>query len=548
MKVRDMFCMVVCGFLCFVKAESPMEFTEMVDAPWLHLAGSQTPIEEMYEIKAGVQDLSIVDISETVPVNCERKGEENEGGGNGRILWGTDVLVSSGSSSVYWISHAHSADMSSKRNYAAVLSHYSGSIYDTVSHYRSDNGLGWTLWAPIYHPYGNEVWQVEVLVGRGANPWIYTFTRSTNAGTPNSGALGLRRMRDDLSEVNWAQIALPGDSIGNFAVDMDEDEVLYIIYERELPSGGTGIYATSSTDQGLTWETPIFVDRGVRRNPDIAIGKDNYLYVAYVVNDSIVRVGRCNNGIYGLWVFQDIETDGDEEYNPIIAASRMQTPPSQTAWVLYRHFHSSSSVYDVHYGYTVDGGVSWIYGVWPPMNYAYGNVRYPRVATSIDYPYDLCAALGTSLGSYDSVVTAWAYASDPTSWHNRQVVNDYDATGSFPNSIDLNYARGGSTVLYRQYGSGNVWFDFWFNVGVNDAIPRDFSNTIISSTNKVRVKFSLPNAGSVDLSLYNISGQRLNSMDMLCNAGWNFVDLDLPSSGVFFLTVGDNTIRIIVAR
>jgi hypothetical protein len=118
--------------------------------------------------------------------------------------------------------------------------------------------------------------------------------RSTVQGSAGSGALILRRGKADASTWNWIYIAQPGDSIRRFAVDMDENEVLYLAYERIPPSGDIQIYAN-----------------------------------------------------------------------------------------------------DVHYAYTTDGGNSWTYSVWPPMNYNYGDIQYPWVETSIDYPVDICAALGT---------------------------------------------------------------------------------------------------------------------------------------------------------
>jgi hypothetical protein len=80
----------------------------------------------------------------------------------------------------------------------------------------------------------------------GTNPWIYAFMRSTIQGSANSGALILRRMKADASTWNWIYIAQPGDSIRRFAVDMDENEVLYLAYERILPSGDIRIYAVMS--------------------------------------------------------------------------------------------------------------------------------------------------------------------------------------------------------------------------------------------------------------------------------------------------------------
>lgn len=182
--------------------------------------------------------------------------------------------------------------MPNKRTYVTILRRISD-VDDTVLHYYSDDGLNWSEWYHVHYPAGDEIWQTEVLIGRGTNPWIYTFMRSKVQGSAGSGALILRRGKADASTWDWIYIAQPGDSIRRFAVDMDENEVLYLAYERILPSGDIRIYAVMSI---------------------------------------------------------------------------MPTPQM---------------------------GGSWTYSVWPPMNYNYGDIQYPWVETSIDYPVDICAALGT---------------------------------------------------------------------------------------------------------------------------------------------------------
>ncbi len=376
-------------------AESYLYPDNPIKGPWLYEVQNQIPEEEIAPHGNAIQDNSIPDISATVSVPWIERKEEN-GNSGGEIEWGTDRLVRSGSSNLWWISLSHSADMTNKRNYAAVLRYVAGSGRDTIFHYYSTDGIIWTSWLPIWYPDGNEVWQVEVLVGRGTNPWIYTFARSTVSDTPNSGALILRRWRADGSTGNWIWIATPGDSIGRFAVDMDENEVLYVAYLKRAGATTWNLYRTRSTDQGLTWETPILVSSGNRKDPEIGVGAPSgYAYISYVLDDTIIRIGRYIN--WSNPTFTDIETDGDPEFTPSIAASRSAS--TLTAWCLYRHYHSNTNMYDIHYAYTTNGGSNWTYGVWPPMNYPYGNVRYPWIETAFDYPYNICVALGTTYQS-----------------------------------------------------------------------------------------------------------------------------------------------------
>ncbi|MEO0267479.1 MAG: hypothetical protein ABIM36_05000 [candidate division WOR-3 bacterium] len=524
-------------------AESYLYPDNPIKGPWLYEVQNQIPEEEIAPHGNAIQDNSIPDISATVSVPWIERKEEN-GNSGGEIEWGTDRLVRSGSSNLWWISLSHSADMTNKRNYAAVLRYVAGSGRDTIFHYYSTDGIIWTSWLPIWYPDGNEVWQVEVLVGRGTNPWIYTFARSTVSDTPNSGALILRRWRADGSTGNWIWIATPGDSIGRFAVDMDENEVLYVAYLKRAGATTWNLYRTRSTDQGLTWETPILVSSGNRKDPEIGVGAPSgYAYISYVLDDTIIRIGRYIN--WSNPTFTDIETDGDPEFTPSIAASRSAS--TLTAWCLYRHYHSNTNMYDIHYAYTTNGGSNWTYGVWPPMNYPYGNVRYPWIETAFDYPYNICVALGTTYQSqFDSIITVWAYASAPNSWQGRAVINEHDATGEMPNKIDLNDVLGGTTVLYRQYGSGNVWFDYWWNVGIKE-IGKNVSSSysIFSKNGYAILKFNLPYGRNLKIDIYSSSGRDINRIERYFSAGNHTLKIDLPGKGVYFFKLPDRTEKVI---
>ncbi len=528
-----------------LSAKSPLYPDNPIKGPWLYEVQNQIPEEEIVSHGNAIQDNSIPDISAIISVPRIERKEEN-GNSGGEIEWGTDKLVRSGSYNLRWISLSHSSDMTNKPNYVAVLRYVTGSDYDTIFHYYSTDGINWTSWLPIWYPDGDEIWQVEVLVGRGTNPWIYTFVRSTVSGTPNDGALILRRWRADGSTGDWIWIATPGDSIGRFAVDMDENEVLYVAYLKQAGATTWNLYATRSTDQGLTWETPIWVSSGNRKDPEIAIGKGNYFYISYVVDDSIVRIGRNTNGLSGTWNFANVETDGDGEYMTSIAASRQQTPPNQTAWCLYRHYHSNTNMYDIHYAYTTNGGSNWTYGVWPPMNYPYGNVRYPWIETAFDYPYDICVALGTTYQSFDSIITVWANAGAPNSWQDRAVINEHDATGEMPNKIALNIVLGGTTVFYRQYGSGNVWFDWWWNVGIKEIVKNVPSSYSIFSKNGYAIlKFNLPYGKNLKIDIYSSSGRDINRIERYFSAGNHTLKIDLPGKGVYFFKLPDRTEKVI---
>ncbi|MEO0267339.1 MAG: hypothetical protein ABIM36_04290 [candidate division WOR-3 bacterium] len=522
-------------------AESYLCPDNPIKGPWLYEVQNQIPEDEIAPRGNAIQDNSIPDISAIISVPWIERKEEN-GNSGGEIEWGTDRLIRSGIF-VKWISLSHSADMTNKPNYVAVLRYVIGSGSDTVFHYRSTDGINWSPWYHIWGLNDVEAKRVEILVGRGTNPWVYTFLLFDYEGQPNTGGLRVRRMRADGSTYDWITIATPGDSIDDFAVDMDANEVLYVVYLKRVGATSWNLYATRSTDQGLTWETPLLVSGGNRKDPEIGVGAPNgYAYISYVVDDNIIRIGRFIN--WSNPTFTDIETDGDPEYAPSIAASRSAS--TLTAWCLYRHYHSNTNMYDIHYAYTTDGGSNWTYGVWPPMNYPYIGVAYPWVQTAFDYPSNVCVALGTTSQEFDSIITAWAGASTPNSWQGRAVINDYAATAGMPNKIDLNDVLGGTTVLYRQYGSGNVWFDWRWNVGIKEIVKNVPSSYSIFSKNGYAIlKFNLPYGKNLKIDIYSSSGRDINRIERYFSAGNHTLKIDLPGKGVYFFKLPDRTEKVI---
>ncbi len=518
--------------------------SKAIKGPWLYEVQNQVPEEEIAPRANATFDNSIPDVSATVSIPWTPK-EEN-GNQGGEIEWGTDRLVRSGSSSLRWISLSHSSDRPNKTNYAVYVRYVTGAGLDTVTCYASDDGKIWNWWFNIL-PGVNEVKQAEVLVGRGTNPWVYVFWVDYNSGQANTGSLMLLRIRADGSQYNFIQVATPGDSIGRFAVDIDKNENLYLAYLKQIGATTWNLYRTRSTDQGSTWQTPILVGGGNRKDPEIGVGApSHYSYISYIVDDNIVRIMRYINWANPQDV--DVETDADAEYQTSIAASRDSS--TLTAWCLFRNYHSNTNVYDIHYAYTTDGGSNWTYGVWPPMNFNYGNVRYPWVETAFDYPYNICVALGTTYPSppgFDSIVTVWANAGSPSSWQGRAVVNDYNATGEMPNKIDLNINLGGTTVLYRQYGSGNIWFDYWGNVGVKEftKINESLVYSLISKNGNLLLKFNLPYGKNLGIYVYSSSGRIVSEIDRYFDAGNHSIKIKMPKEGVYFIRFSDKKLKVI---
>ncbi|MEO0262193.1 MAG: hypothetical protein ABIM62_00520 [candidate division WOR-3 bacterium] len=115
-----------------------------------------------------------------------------------------------------------------------------------------------------------------------------------------------------------------------------------------------------------------------------------------------------------------------------------------------------------------------------------------------------------------------------------------------PNKIDLNIHLGGTTVLYRQYESGNVWFDYWWNVGVKEIgknVPPNYS--IFSKNGYAILKFNLPYGKNLKIDIYSSSGRDINRIERYFSAGNHTLKIDLPGKGVYFFKLPDRTEKVI---
>lgn len=520
------------------------------DAPWLHPDNTQIPEDEI-----GNRGIILPPVEQTVdmakispPSTLERDMDTGQSQ-DGQIMWGTDQLVHSGGALTFgWLSmdHAENGEL-----FVTTLKHQGGTA-DTIYHYGSMDGNTWTAFHHMYpapSTYGDTILQQEVIVGPGTNPWIYTFFHSKRTGQVNTGGIYLRRMRADSTTWDWITIATPGDSIGHFGVDRDLNGVLYLVYMKQT-STGWRIYRTRSQDEGMTWDGPYTVSSGDRNWPQIASGAENKQYIVYEADGELIRVGAYQNWSPGT--FTDIESgDGEYEFQATVAASRQQPAASQTAWIIYANDHNPNI--DIHYTYTQDGGSTWASGTpWPPTNSTHDvwEMHHPWVVVSYDYSIDLnSVVVSVPSTTWDSVVFAWASSSDPSTWNDRGVHNDYRVTGEYGARVDLTSGIGGAGIVYREFASGEVWFDYWWNTDVKELGKPH----ILSSYNVTPVKggallkFTLPYGKMTKINIYSPSGRNLKSIEKYFGSGLNTYRVSLKT-GIYFIRIDDQTAKIVTVK
>ena|GEM_PF-687101 len=414
--------------------------------------------------------------------------------------------------------HAANGDI-----YVAMLNP-AGAPQDTCWIYRStDDGLTWGRFRGILNSAGDDTLKDAVMrVGPGANPWIYLLCHYATS----AGYLKMYRVRADGTNAQFINI-VRGDSVVGFS-DFDRNiqtpHALFLTYSEVNP-GGVMLRLFASYDSGETWTNGRNVAGGDYRSPKVAAGGDGYVYMTFAESDTIVGCIRYTNNLVSpsLVVARLDYEPGENVYDQTVAGARTSPGTTQTAWILNRHRHTNGN-YDIHSSYSTDGGVNWS-TTWWPVNGSGArdtwDMRFPFLRYSYDYPSAaIVAANATFLGTgnSDSLVVAWSRTTTPAEWSDRSIVNDYKATGQHHHCSDMAIGAGGFIVAYRTFGSGALWFDYWWNSTAIAEKPAPVLPGLKLSVSpnpvadRATVSYSLPRAGNVDVSLFDATGRLVRAL------------------------------------
>ena len=447
---------------------------------------------------------------------------EPDNGGYYYPLWGTDRLVSNtpaGYPAGLAIDVADNGDI-----YVAILRKISGDI-DTLEMVRStDGGYTWSRWSYIIGEIDSR--GIDIAVGGGSNPWIYTVI-DFDASSPYSlHGIVVRRMKADGSAYDWAEITNV-DTVRSPVLSINDDEILALTYI----SDNDNVFRALSTDSALTWTT-YYANNRVS-SASIYISDNGRGYHAYVRNDTIVWIVTFNAPSLGGIDINSIVTDTARHVS-ITAGPGAAT--SQNAIVVWANRHASADVWDVHYSTSTDGGQTWSSNSpFPPTNFSYPSGDY------MNYPYvhrdrhiSSFRFTTTFVSSFDSVY--YAYSSSGTTWNSAEVINDHDATTSFGPRVDYCADAGGGCIVYREYASDNIWMDA-FNYTAQD----ESSTTSVSiKVRGLNLQISVPDGERATVKVLSVNG-RVVASESISGSG----TLKLPHSGMFYVITQTNSRKYI---
>jgi len=507
---------------------------------WFNVPYSAIADEEQVNPGQAEKVEGIVDQAEIAPPSGNLYEGIDIGSGGNIPLWGNDVLVMSNGNPT-WGKLSTDYDENNGDIYVSLLVPHAGDP-DSVYTYRSTDGGG--TWAQFTLQYGASttggISDHQILLGYdGGGTWIYSFCLYDGSGS--SGGIWVLRQRPDHTGIQWTQIVVAGDTVSNISVDRNIENPQHMFLG--FWTTANNIRLGSSSDNSLTWGNWRYVANGAN-HVTVCAGGDGYVYIAYARDTTDIQVGRYTNNLVSPSInFEILNPEGEGDWTPSLGAARTTPGTSQVAWCIWRHRHAGGNA-DIHNAYTQDGGANWSVAPWPPTNTSHTtwDMKHPYLRYS--YGSTLLRAVATvpETGD-DSLVYAFSRSATPDTWEDRGVYNDYSITGEFGGRIDYSPDCLGGYIVYREYGSPNVWVDA-FNTSVAET-PNAKSSIYVKispnpSRNHMNLHYAIKSNGNVKIAVYDVSGKLISTIvDSQKKAGTYraFVNTNLLSSGTYFIKV-----------
>lgn len=390
----------------------------------------------------------------------------------------------------------------------------------------NDNGQTWSFVNNIQFLNDNVT---EPYIVHGPDSTYHVFVRYLR----DQGQLYTRAYKTyDDSPIGGAGQYLAGsDSVKNYSVctnrQSTHDYSVFLAYHNGL--GGAGldqVKFTRTTDQGQNWSAPTtlqFVGSGF---PELTYGGDNILYETYLAIDSDTNYKINTRRSYDLganWLSSiTLISDTFPKMGPQIAAGY---DGEGDVWVIWprKDLLTANDDWGLRWSWSTDSGATWSSPAWINSNVD-SNEVLPSIATDDSYnSEDNIPNVSFIKSYYDGTgeisVRSFYWQTADSSWSADSCYADSGAVVTRP--VQTYIAGANPAIAYVGENSEKVYFDSWANTsGIEEdndnavsegKITCNLDRNLILGT--AALKYTLSQKTSVDISIVNILGQKVASLD-----------------------------------
>ena len=388
-----------------------------------------------------------------------------------------------------------------------------------------DNGQTWSFVNNIQFLNDNVT---EPHIVHGPDSTYHVFVRYLR----DQGQLYTRAYKtyDDSPITGAGQYLAGSDSVKNYSVctnrQSTHDYSVFVAYHKGL--GGEGedqIYFTKTTDKGQSWTSPSHVRSGGSGFPDITYGEGEILYVTYLHKDgSTDMIGIRKSMDWGeSWQGSvNIEDDTYPKMGPQIASAY---DGSGNVWLIWpkQDLLTANDDWGLRWSWSTDSGATWSSPTWINSNID-SNEVLPSIATDDSYgSNDNIPNVSFIKSYYDWTgkisVKSFYWQTADNSWSADSCYADSGAVVTRP--VQTYMAGATPAIAYVGENSEKVYFDSWANTsGIEEDNDIAVSNGEIECSldrnvilGAAALQYTLPQKTNVEISLVNILGQKIASLD-----------------------------------
>jgi len=418
----------------------------------------------------------------------------------------------------------------------------------------NDNGQTWSNLNEIFFSNGNAT---EPHIVHGTDSTYHVFVRYLS--DQDRLYTMAYRTANDVSISGTGQYLAGTDSVKNYSVCTDRrsnhNYRVFVAYHRGL--GGRGldqVMFTITTDQGQNWSTPSPLQYVGSGFPDITYGNDNILYLTYLVlpigNDYTINARRSLNAGANWAGSVTIKEDSFPKMGPQIAAAYDGSGNVWTIWPK-QDLNTANDDWGLRWSWSQDSAESWSSPSWTNSDVD-SNEVLPSIAVYDGYN----STANTPYVSFIKMYHDWTGTASVREfeWEGSTWSTDtcYSDSNAFLTRPITTFISGGLPALaYVGENSENVYFDSWANTsGIDEDIDVTTSDGKIECsidrsiiTGAATLKYTLASETTVDISIVNILGQTVATLDSGSKEGGEHtikVSAENLSQGIYYIVIGTN--------